>query len=183
MPIARPSRSSKPHYCPICCTRFTNRQNCLRHMNQPHGRCHASLHPAVLKAGQTITEKYKLLASQNEEQAEEPFENMMDTSDTNDDREQSPPQDAGFYDYDQHLDDDSHLDDEPNVPAPNSPHREYYKGAAKTYGRADTFMDIFRQDKYAKDRENNVYYPFASADEWEACLLHHKIQYDGCSYR
>ncbi|KAJ7807710.1 hypothetical protein B0H13DRAFT_2243903 [Mycena leptocephala] len=91
MPIARPSRSSKPHYCPICCTRFTNRQNCLRHMNQPHGRCHASLHPAV----------------------------------------------------------------------------EYYKGAAKTYGRADTFMDIFRQDKYAKDRENNVYYPFASADEWE----------------
>jgi hypothetical protein len=59
------------------------------------------------------------------------------------------------------------LDDEPNVPAPNSPHREYYKGAAKTYGRADTFMDIFRQDKYAKDRENNVYYPFASANEWE----------------
>ncbi|KAJ7916120.1 hypothetical protein B0H13DRAFT_2231709 [Mycena leptocephala] len=167
MPIARPSRSTKPHYCPICCTRFTNRQNCLRHMNQPHGRCHASLHPAVLKAGQTITEKYKLLASQNEEQAEEPFENMMDTSDTNDDREQSPPQDTGFYDYDPHLDDDSHWDDEPNVPAPNSPHREYYKGAAKTYGRVDTFMDIFRQDKYAKDRENNVYYPFASADEWE----------------
>ncbi|KAJ7910233.1 hypothetical protein B0H13DRAFT_2232945 [Mycena leptocephala] len=167
MPIARPSRSTKPHYCPICCTRFTNRQNCLRHMNQPHGRCHASLHPAVLKAGQTITEKYKLLDSQNEEQAEEPFENMMDTSDTNDDREQSPPQDTGFYDYDPHLDDDSHWDDEPNVPAPNSPHREYYKGAAKTYGRADTFMDIFRQDKYAKDRENNVYYPFASADEWE----------------
>jgi hypothetical protein len=28
-------------------------------------------------------------------------------------------------------------------------------------------MDIFRQDKYAKDRENNVYYPFASANEWE----------------
>jgi hypothetical protein len=135
-------------------------------MNQPHGRCHASLHPAVLKAGQTITEKYKLLASQNE-QAEEPFENMMDTSNTNDDREQSPLQDTGFYDYDPHLDDDSHLDDEPNVPAPNSPHREYYKGAAKTYGRADTFMDIFRQDKYAKDREKNVYYPFASADEWE----------------
>jgi hypothetical protein len=28
-------------------------------------------------------------------------------------------------------------------------------------------MDIFDEDSHASKRENNVYYPFASADEWE----------------
>ncbi|KAJ6596774.1 hypothetical protein DFH09DRAFT_905105 [Mycena vulgaris] len=52
-------------------------------------------------------------------------------------------------------------------PAPKNFYREYYPGAAQTYGRADTFMDTFRRDTHANERRSNLYYPFASADEWE----------------
>ncbi|KAJ7659007.1 hypothetical protein B0H17DRAFT_1171830 [Mycena rosella] len=86
--------------------RFSNRTRCLQHMNQPNGRCHGALHPAVLRAAQTITEK------------------------------RSPPP-------------------------------EYYKGAAQKYGQDKTFMEAFNRDTYAKERRTNIYYPFASVEEWE----------------
>jgi hypothetical protein len=44
---------------------------------------------------------------------------------------------------------------------------EYYPGAAKIQGQTKTFMDIFDKDKHASKRVNNLYYPFASAKEWE----------------
>ena len=44
---------------------------------------------------------------------------------------------------------------------------EEYKGAAKGYGTGTTFMDEFDRDQYAGERINNLYYPFASRDEWE----------------
>ncbi|KAJ6564518.1 hypothetical protein B0H19DRAFT_1209885 [Mycena capillaripes] len=47
------------------------------------------------------------------------------------------------------------------------PVKEYYKGATKTYGRGETFMDRFHQDQYSSERQTNLYYPFASAEEWE----------------
>jgi hypothetical protein len=51
---------------------------------------------------------------------------------------------------------------------------EEYEGAAKEYGTGTTFMDEFDHDQYAGERINNLYYPFASRDEWEfaAYLLH-----------
>lgn len=44
---------------------------------------------------------------------------------------------------------------------------EEYEGAAKEYGTGTTFMDDFDGDQYAGERVNNLYYPFASRDEWE----------------
>ena len=44
---------------------------------------------------------------------------------------------------------------------------EEYEGAAKEYGTGTTFMDEFDSDQYAGERVNNLYYPFASRDEWE----------------
>ncbi|KAJ7046412.1 hypothetical protein C8F04DRAFT_1206239 [Mycena alexandri] len=44
---------------------------------------------------------------------------------------------------------------------------EYFEGASRTFGRGRTFMDSFHQDQYSKERQSNVYYPFASAEEWE----------------
>ncbi|KAJ7205926.1 hypothetical protein B0H12DRAFT_1034874, partial [Mycena haematopus] len=47
-------------------------------------------------------------------------------------------------------------------------YREFYAGAAKTYGRDPTFMETFsKSDEYAGERKSNLYYPFASAEEWE----------------
>ena len=47
------------------------------------------------------------------------------------------------------------------------PHSEFYPGAAKTYGPGSTFMDHFDNDEHAPHRVNNLYYPFASHQEWE----------------
>jgi hypothetical protein len=44
---------------------------------------------------------------------------------------------------------------------------EEYQGAARSYGRGATFMDMFDGDMYNSERVNNLYYPFASKDEWE----------------
>ncbi|KAJ7607819.1 hypothetical protein DFH06DRAFT_1018419 [Mycena polygramma] len=45
--------------------------------------------------------------------------------------------------------------------------KEFYAGAAETYGRGKTFMENFHQDKYAAERRTNLYHPFASRHEWQ----------------
>jgi hypothetical protein len=45
--------------------------------------------------------------------------------------------------------------------------KDKYPGAADIYGRGQTFMDRFNADVYAQHRESNVYYPFASKQDWE----------------
>ena len=56
-------------------------------------------------------------------------------------------------------------------PPPSPPQldakRVEFSGAAKTYGRAKTFMDRFNDDKYSGFRATNIYYPFAGKNEWE----------------
>lgn len=42
-----------------------------------------------------------------------------------------------------------------------------YPRAAATWGRGQTFMDRFDSDVHANDRIENLYYPFASKQDWE----------------
>jgi hypothetical protein len=44
---------------------------------------------------------------------------------------------------------------------------EEYEGSADEYGTGTTFMEEFDRDQYAGERVENLYYPFASRDEWE----------------
>ena len=44
---------------------------------------------------------------------------------------------------------------------------EKHPGAAQTFGRGVTFMDIFDADPHASKRKHHPYYPFASRAEWE----------------
>lgn len=44
---------------------------------------------------------------------------------------------------------------------------EAYEGASKTYGKGTTFMAHFDYDRFANERIANLYYPFASREEWE----------------
>lgn len=44
---------------------------------------------------------------------------------------------------------------------------DQYPGAAETYGPGQTFMDRFDADPYAQHRKANLYYPFASKQDWE----------------
>ncbi|KAJ7166605.1 hypothetical protein C8R46DRAFT_899136 [Mycena filopes] len=150
--MPRDSNPSTGHHCPICARKFTSLTKCRQHLNQPHGRCHAALHPSILKAGKT----HQLTGVRREEleaQSAESgwndrhvpdFEDAFDTSDTV--SEEPPTQPQGV---------------------PSAPEFEYFRGASKTYGRGTTFMDGFHDDPFAAQREQNLYYPFASADEWE----------------
>jgi len=44
---------------------------------------------------------------------------------------------------------------------------ERYPGAACTTGKGPTFMELFDIDQFATKRTKNLYYPFASEEEWD----------------
>jgi len=46
-------------------------------------------------------------------------------------------------------------------------HRDFYPSAAHVYRKGHTFMDIFDADQYAEKRNGNLFYPFASKQDWE----------------
>ncbi|KAG2032382.1 hypothetical protein BDR03DRAFT_1015267 [Suillus americanus] len=52
---------------------------------------------------------------------------------------------------------------------------EVYEGAGTCYAwDGVTFLDLFDADEYAECRKENLFYPFASREEWEVAdfLLH-----------
>ena len=58
------------------------------------------------------------------------------------------------------------------VPSKSDPFvREEFIGAAKTYGRGSTIMDEFDADAHARNCETNIFYPFASWQDWELALF------------
>ncbi|KAG1852755.1 hypothetical protein DFJ58DRAFT_728406 [Suillus subalutaceus] len=44
---------------------------------------------------------------------------------------------------------------------------EHFEGAAKTYRCGQTFQDRFHMDPYSHHHRDNLYYPFASLQDWE----------------
>lgn len=44
---------------------------------------------------------------------------------------------------------------------------ESHPDPSKIYGRGRTFMDFFDADEFASQRSENLYYPFASKQDWE----------------
>jgi hypothetical protein len=70
------------------------------------------------------------------------------------------------------------IDDEPspnNSPsATSAPFCDVFPGASATFGQGDTFFNRFDQDQHASKRQENPYYPFASAAEWELAVFLHR---------
>ncbi|KAF9455600.1 hypothetical protein BDZ94DRAFT_1362207, partial [Collybia nuda] len=44
---------------------------------------------------------------------------------------------------------------------------ESFQGAGEIFGTGKTFLDQFDKDNFAQERIDNIYYPFASQEEWE----------------
>lgn len=44
---------------------------------------------------------------------------------------------------------------------------EAYEGCSEAFPGGKSFLENFRQDRHAAERRNNLYYPFASREEWE----------------
>ena len=53
---------------------------------------------------------------------------------------------------------------------PNAMTKDRFPGAARTFGKGQTFLDKFNTDKFGHYRQENIYYPFASRLEWQLAL-------------
>ena len=47
---------------------------------------------------------------------------------------------------------------------------ETYEGCSEAFPGGKSFMDNFRQDKHASKRQENLYFPFVSQEEWQLAL-------------
>jgi hypothetical protein len=135
--------------CARCQGKFRDRKALLCHMNHPFGACYSHLQEVADLSDEL--EKHKNRSTQHDNNAQ-----SMDSGPDMD-------VDAMFTEHDDlgegggndwNMDDGELFVDE-------------YEGAAKEYGTGTTFMDEFDRDQYAGERINNLYYPFASRDEWE----------------
>src|SRR5882762_1911797 len=131
--------------CTRCQQKFRDRKALLCHMNHPFGACYSHFQE-VADLSHDL-EKYKNRQTQNV------HDNNMDLGPASD-------MDVFMEHDDSGGNDDWSMDD-------GEQFIEEYEGAAKEYGTGTTFMDEFNRDQYAGERINNLYYPFASRDEWE----------------
>ncbi|KAG6370388.1 hypothetical protein JVT61DRAFT_12109 [Boletus reticuloceps] len=50
---------------------------------------------------------------------------------------------------------------------PSGTFMETFEGCSTAFPGSKSFMDNFRQDKYAAEQRENLYFPFASREEWQ----------------
>lgn len=143
-------------HCPRCKKKFKDQASVLKHMNQPHSWCRTRyehlLAVSLLKRKPIQRQHLQPISA--------------DPTDSNCllDVFSNPPNST----YDQVPDTPLVQVDPWHKDSNCTPHHVIeYPGASQIYGMGQTFMDKFDSDNYALQREQNLYYPFASRDEWE----------------
>jgi len=68
-------------------------------------------------------------------------------------------------------DDNPPLSNDDIPPPPNDPHRgqpfvERYEGGMEAFPGGEMFMDRFGNDQYGEQQQENIYFPWASRQEW-----------------
>lgn len=134
--------------CTRCQRKFRDRKALLCHMNHPYGACYSHFQEVADLSDEL--ERYKNRPAQKVHQ------NIVQSMDFDNDMDV----DARFTEYDDLGENDLSMDNSGLIV-------DEYEGAAEEYGTGTTFMDEFDCDQYAGERINNLYYPFASRDEWE----------------
>ncbi|KAJ7114401.1 hypothetical protein C8R44DRAFT_832941 [Mycena epipterygia] len=149
-----PRTSSRPFGCPICQKGFLTQDAVMRHLNQPNCRCYRPF--LKWPIGNTTPPPPSLWLWPRDqdyftaEQAEE--EDISATED-----EDMPMEE---------LDVEDTYVDGPSEDMPKS-WREEYPDAGLILEEGPSFMQTFHQDKYADQRADNLYYPFATSEEWQ----------------
>lgn len=145
--------------CPHCGKTFQNPSRVVYHLAQPYSKCHArqvSLRQARSKP-RPDSKQQQPTASQDQL----PFASLI---------ENSPPPCSSpppLPDPD-HLDAFNNLSPHFQLPPPShSLQIVHHPSAAATYGQGITFLDAFKQDRFAECRKTNLYYPFTSRTESE----------------
>lgn len=131
-----------PARCPSCGKQFKDITRVRKHLNHPYSRC---------------SDYVPQNRSQGHPTRRNPHSGTAPIDDT-------------IMDYEDEIDDASH----PGIAQDITPDPEtatevsdQYHGSAKILAAGQSFMDRFDQDPYAAERQENLYYPFSSKDEWE----------------
>ena len=152
---ARFSRLTAMAECPKCKKKFRSIFHVSRHLSQPWSDCareYAGLVTAQLPSTFIPPESGMDLEQTEEEtsiqeQEAHPFEEL------------NPD-----FDFEPMFVDPEHLAHDVQVPLR---FREDHPTAAQCYEGSQTFMTQFDQDEYSAHRKDNLYYPFASFQEWQ----------------
>jgi hypothetical protein len=139
-----PRDYTKTHHCPSCAKPFISSKHLLQHLNNKASAC------ADWIEKNSIPRQHPRGLQQHTDLGTSslPFDLPSERFDD--------PEDLGTA----NSDTSPHAQSPPDTSAPTT---EYYPRAAHIYGPGISFMDWFSADEHA----DNIYYPFASRDEWE----------------
>ena len=148
-------------YCPRCGKKFKDQTSLLQHMNQPFSSCLTHFEECISIAT-TLQSGPKI--SESDDMGQHSFEppNFMDTAE-DDYFSPSLPVSASTSQTPEDKQNPFNIKKHPT--------------SGSVYGSGETFMDHCDKDKFTESRKRNVYYPFASKDEWELAsfLLHSRL--------
>ena len=149
--------------CPKCKKEFTSIRQVTRHLNQPLGFCAnlqndiiGTLHPATFSTSVDSTDD---LDSHEHSEYGEPQDGVIDPH---------PPPSEAWDEPGMDVDSDS-LPGHYSVSTTST--REYFPEVANAWPGSTTFMADFDQDRYSDERGENLYYPFASRQDWQVALF------------
>ena len=134
--------------CPRCGKKFKDQTNLLQHMNQPFSSCLTHFEECIDIA---TTLQSRPTISESEDMGQQTYEplDFMDTAE-------------------EYI-----VSSLPASTSQNSEERrnpfniKKHPTSGSVYGCGETFMDQCNNDKFSERRQGNIYYPFASRDEWE----------------
>ncbi|KAG6372134.1 hypothetical protein JVT61DRAFT_7920 [Boletus reticuloceps] len=153
--------------CPRCGKKICFKTNVLQHMNQPTGICFAAswaisnrslyqFHPDESFRGHDPSfEAHQSPSLVDQPSPSPPCSESLPPH--NYDPSVNAPEDVEM-DMPDHFDNESQ--DQQNF-------MEAYQGCGEAFLGGSTFMDLFWQDEHAEERRTNLYFPFASCDEWD----------------
>ena len=143
--------------CPRCSKPCKNGTRLLQHMNNPASQCILFLDELV-KLSEAVGSSQDNDSERQPEscvvQEDSPMNEPHDYSDmVPRPGQENSPSNQWFSDAARASTDDYFV--------------EAYPNASQVYGRGETFMEVFDADVNAENRKDNLYYPFASRQEWQ----------------
>lgn len=142
------------HHVQKCGKIFMKESSVARHLSQPRTSCHSSIRDMV-----DISQFAELVEPR--QRSLDPLSSQF-PSRTDRERVSYDPDPEDGMDFGIGGDHFDTVGEEP------SSAEEWYEGAGTCYSQdGTTFLDIFDADEYADCRKDNLFYPFASRNEWE----------------
>ncbi|KAH7917570.1 hypothetical protein BV22DRAFT_1026118 [Leucogyrophana mollusca] len=155
MPKRKRNNIPKKERCLSCGKKFMTATSVLQHMNQPTNAC-----------GSWLDDLAHISDALGSDAGSSPGPSPS--------RSPSPQTHIPMDDYEQDYssifegsdasvlpEDPPHFSDEAGMTT------DYYEGAGEALEGGELFMDTFHEDEHAEKRKTNIFYPFASKQDWE----------------